>query len=120
MNIEKAWQGVGGGQCVRDDKGEVWLVVDLIDQAKDLPVLNIPLAHLCIDRVILPETKIKNFVQHMKQVNDSDLSYPILLCDEGTIIDGSHRVIKAFIEGRTSIKAKRFINRPISSYREQM
>ncbi|MEM8494244.1 MAG: hypothetical protein AAF916_07145 [Planctomycetota bacterium] len=36
------------------------------------------------------------------------MAYPILLCHEGRIMDGMHRVLKALNEGLLTIQAKRF------------
>ncbi|WP_299495955.1 hypothetical protein [uncultured Shewanella sp.] len=44
----------------------------------------------------------------MKLINEADLTYPILLCHQGRLIDGMHRVCKALISGHTSIKVKQF------------
>ena len=42
---------------------------------------------------------------HLERCLTADLSYPIIVCDN-RIIDGTHRVIKALAEGKTSIKAR--------------
>lgn len=118
MKIEKAWEGVGDGQCIKGDDGEVWLVIDLIEQAKELPVIDIPLEHLCINRNVGNSQRLLEFAKHMKQVQEADLSYPILLCEEGTILDGCHRVIKALVNGERTIKAKRFTAPPNISFYE--
>ena len=40
----------------------------------------------------------------MQQV---DLSYPIIQAPDGWIMDGYHRIAKAILEGKTTIKAVR-------------
>ena len=47
---------------------------------------------------------------------DADMSYPIIMDDEGFIMDGWHRVAKALLEGRETIKAVRFENTPAPDY----
>ena len=53
-----------------------------------------------------------DFVAHMKKVMDADLEYPIILDDEGYVMDGRHRIAKAILEGRDSIKYVRFDETP--------
>lgn len=50
----------------------------------------------------------KDIADHAKLIADADLSYPIVLCHEGRLMDGMHRVCKAYLQGRTHIKAVRF------------
>lgn len=82
-------------------------VVDLIEAAKSLKTFNLPLQG--IDLSIYPWGRacINNFVYEMKRVQNADLSFPIILDNEGFICDGWHRVAKAILEGRKIIKAKR-------------
>ena len=49
----------------------------------------------------------RKIVEHAKLIAETDLSYPIILDPEGRVMDGMHRVCKALIEGRTSVKAVR-------------
>jgi len=44
-------------------------------------------------------------VNHIANV--IDLERPVLLSHAGHVIDGQRRIIRSFIEGRTSVKAKR-------------
>ncbi|WP_221406887.1 hypothetical protein [Empedobacter brevis] len=41
----------------------------------------------------------------MRLVNKADLVYPIIICPDGKLVDGMHRVVKALLEGLTSIQA---------------
>lgn len=45
----------------------------------------------------------RDLVQHMQLVEQADLAYPILLCAQGRLIDGMHRVAKALLFGHTHI-----------------
>ncbi len=49
-----------------------------------------------------------NIIEHMKIIQAADLSYPILLCADGQIMDGMHRVCKAKLENRKTIDAIQF------------
>lgn len=50
----------------------------------------------------------RSLAAHMKLVNQTDLTYPILLCADGRLMDGMHRIIKAMLEHRTHILSIRF------------
>ncbi|GAB5491590.1 MAG: chromosome partitioning protein ParB [Phototrophicaceae bacterium] len=47
-----------------------------------------------------------------KRIINADLQYPIVLSDEGNIMDGMHRVLKCYVFGVPSIQAVRFIENP--------
>jgi len=55
---------------------------------------------------------IRKFIMHMKAVLDADLTYPIILDEDGEIMDGRHRLMKAIYLGHTTIKAVRFESNP--------
>jgi len=52
----------------------------------------------------------EQIIDHMKLTHAADLSYPIILCHEGRLMDGMHRVCKAVLEGRKTILAVKFPN----------
>lgn len=54
--------------------------------------------------------------QHMALVRDTDLAFPILLCADGRLMDGMHRVLKALLEGRKTIKAVSLRPTPAPDY----
>ena len=45
-------------------------------------------------------------------INESDLSYPVILSSDGRIMDGMHRVLKALLLGHSHIAAVRFVTDP--------
>ena len=45
-----------------------------------------------------------SFVAHMKQTNEADLKYPIILAEDGTVLDGYHRIAKSMVGGKETIK----------------
>lgn len=49
---------------------------------------------------------------HMAAINAADLSYPIILDEDGEIMDGRHRIMKAMLAGEKTIKAVRFDENP--------
>ena len=50
----------------------------------------------------------RNILEHAVLINNANLDYPIILCYEGRMMDGMHRVCKAEMQGQATIKAKRF------------
>lgn len=93
--------------------GRSWNALTLIEASKELEIFEMPLA--CIDIGVSAwsgVTTMKGFAEHAKRIQDTDLQYPILLNDEGYCCDGWHRIIKAILEGRETIKAKRFVKMP--------
>ena len=42
---------------------------------------------------------------HARLINEADLRYPIILGADGRVMDGMHRVAKAYLEGREVIAA---------------
>ena len=49
---------------------------------------------------------------HMKAVRDCDLDYPIIMDEDGDVMDGRHRIMKAILEDQKTIKAVRFKRNP--------
>lgn len=58
----------------------------------------------------------KSIAEHMRLVQETDLSYPIILCPAGRVMDGMHRVVKAYLEGRESLLAYRLPILPEPDY----
>lgn len=95
-----------------DGNGNYWGVARLQQLAKDLPVFDCPLAVLELNGRIWADNNIIQLAAHCKRVMDADINVPILMDWTGGIADGRHRVIRALVEGKTTIKARRLIARP--------
>ena len=54
----------------------------------------------------------RSIASHVALINEVDPLHPIILCAEGRLMDGMHRVVKAIAEGRTHIPAVRFARTP--------
>jgi hypothetical protein len=54
----------------------------------------------------------KSIVEHSSLIQSADLSYPIILDSAGRVMDGMHRVCKAYMQGRTHIAAVQFQQDP--------
>ena len=92
-----------------------WDVFRLIELSKDLQVNRVLLADIQeLDETFWYELggtapTCRNVLAHADLINTADLSYPIILCSEGRVMDGMHRVCKAALIGEASIKAVRFL-----------
>jgi len=101
---------------------QAWDVDNLICLTKDLEVTE----HLLNDIRELDEPywyslegekpTCKSIADHIRLIEATDLSYPIILCPDGRVMDGMHRVVKAFLEGRKFLLAYRLPVLPEPDY----
>lgn len=99
----------------KSEKGLLaWDVLKLIELTKGFEVIEVPLNEIRE----LKETYwfslgappiTEDIAQHAKQIYEADLSYPIILCPEGRVMDGMHRACKALIEGHKFILAVKLL-----------
>lgn len=91
-----------------------WDVFRLIKLSKNLPIIEISLTEISeLDEEFWFELggakpTCRNIIQHMELTQNTDLSYPIILCHEGRVMDGMHRVCKASLLGYKTVRAVRF------------
>lgn len=57
-------------------------------------------------------------VDHMRLIEETELHYPIILCSEGRVMDGMHRVGKALLLGMVHITAVQFHRNPKPVYED--
>ena len=57
-------------------------------------------------------------VEHMRLIEETDLSFPIILSSNGRVMDGMHRVAKALLEGRETVEAVKFNQDPEPDYED--
>lgn len=88
-----------------------WRVAGLITMASKLPVMELPIAGIYID-VLYENINLREMVGHLLLVNKADLEVPIILDEDGALMDGRHRIMKAILDGRETIKAVRFEENP--------
>ena len=96
----------------------IWNVAELLAMARDLPVEQVPLSQIKeIDEPywfdlsdVVPTCRA--VMDHARLSEAADLSWPVLLCAEGRVMDGMHRIMKAFVIGRPHILARRLIVTP--------
>ena len=95
-----------------DDYG-MWNVEKLWELSKDLPVHSIPLDSIKeMDQDCWfagsrsnPVPTIRSVALHCKRIINANMEYPVLLCSDGQLIDGGHRIARAFIDDKSEIDA---------------
>lgn len=89
----------------------IWNVAVLLEASKDLPVQPVLLSDIAeIDEPYWYDLgdaapTCRSVLDHARLIEAADLAWPILLCAEGRVMDGMHRIMKAVGEGRTHIAA---------------
>lgn len=89
----------------------VWSVARLLQLAKDLPVMDVPLDHLNLYYTYRKLT-LREMVMHLNAVLSADLTCPIILDEDGELMDGRHRIMRAMLIGEEMVKAVRFDENP--------
>jgi hypothetical protein len=92
---------------------DAWDIDRLVELSRELPVKDVDLASIDeIDSVYwfdeLERPTVRKVVDHMKLVEEVDFSHPIILGFDGRVMDGMHRIAKALLEGRATIRAVQF------------
>ena len=100
-----------------DGQRYVWYVETLIEQAQGLPVFDLEIDTVeeldqdCwFGSTTVPT--VRRVIAHCARILEADLSHPILLNADGSLMDGGHRLGKAILEGRRTVKAVRFDTMP--------
>ena len=58
------------------------------------------------------EPTCRAVAEHARQIADSDLSCPIILSSDGRLMDGGHRIAKAWLMGLKEVNAVKFKSDP--------
>ena len=96
----------------QDGSGAYWSVARLIDDTKNLEPFDCPLAALDLSGEIWKGCNMADLALHCKKVFKADLSKPIIIAWDGSVADGRHRILKAIIKSKTTIKAVRMHWKP--------
>lgn len=110
------------GKSMFEHGGHGWKATTLIRAAKEqnCKPFDLPLAGLDLSSKPWGRTDdIVGFVFHAHRMLNADLKYPIILDDSGYICDGWHRVARAIIEKKATIKAMRLNHMPEPDYMEE-
>ena len=102
-------------RCYLDDR--VYTAANLAEKAKDLVPFDLPLCAIDISANVFKScTSAKDIVQHFIRIRDVDTSYPVIMDESGFIMDGWHRVMRAIADGKATIPAVRFMERPVEDF----
>ena len=99
----------------------VWFTERLWHLARELPVRQLPIAQIaefdqnCWFRPASPPTS-RAVAQHARRIYEADLRYPIILSAEGYLMDGGHRIAKAYLLELHEIPAVQFPLDPEPDY----
>ena len=98
-----------------------WDVDRLVELAKDLPVVQVPLS--AVGELDEPYwygqgniPTCRSVAEHAKLIDEADLKFPIILSSDGRVMDGMHRVAKAVMQNISNLPAKRFSQDPEPDY----
>jgi len=58
----------------------------------------------------------RSIAAHIALINEVDPRHPIILCAQGRLMDGMHRVVKAIAEGRTQVPSVQFSKTPAPDF----
>ena len=98
-----------------------WSVARLakLAEQQNLTILTIPLTHLNV-YYLYKDITLREMVGHIRQVLDSttDHSYPIILDEDGELMDGRHRIMRAILDNQETIQAVRFDKNPSPCFRK--
>ncbi len=91
----------------------IWDVRKLNDLAATLPVQHWPLDSIAeIDEPYWGDADspltCRDVLKHADLIASADLSFPIILCADGRIMDGMHRVLRAVQNDQPTIRARVF------------
>lgn len=73
--------------------------------------MEVPLDHLSV-YYIYEKLTLREMVMHMRAVNEADLTFPIILDEDGELLDGRHRLMKAMLIGTDTVRVVRFDENP--------
>jgi hypothetical protein len=54
----------------------------------------------------------REVAEHARRINAADLTHPVILSADGGLMDGGHRIAKAYLLGQRTGQARRFATDP--------
>ena len=101
----------------RDGKRYIWYTERLWYLAKDLPEYDVDVERFAeLDRDcwfgVGRAPTIREVAEHCRRINEADPEIPVIVNDNGRLMDGGHRLARALLEGRKTVKAVRFEEMP--------
>jgi ParB-like chromosome segregation protein Spo0J len=98
----------------------IWEVERLWELARLLPIRRVPLSRITdLDRVgwhgqpgNYGRLTLREVADHARRIQEATFDRPIILSAEGHLLDGFHRVAKAYLLGIEEIPAVQFAQNP--------
>jgi hypothetical protein len=114
---EKHSYPVAGGRAY-------WWTQKLWAASANLPVRRVPIAEIAeFERDCWFQGRYaptcRAAAEHARRIMAADLAYPVVLAADGHLMDGGHRVAKAWLAGETEIAAVRFEITPVPDWIEE-
>lgn len=101
---------------VQDGERRVWNVERLWELAKGLERETIAVERIVgLDRngwFHAEEPTLRNVARHARRILEADMSHPVILNADYSIMDGAHRVARALVDGKEQIEVVRFPEPP--------
>jgi hypothetical protein len=95
-----------------DGSTPYWRMSTIWSAAEGKPTISVAIADLNIlDEVVWfggpknVEPTIRRVADHARDILRADLSYPIIMTKSGDVLDGAHRIAKAYLDGRETLPA---------------
>jgi len=96
---------VGGRRCH-------WWTDRLWEASAHLPVITVPIDAIaefdmdCWFHGRAPTCR--QVADHAARIDAADLTHPVILSASGELMDGGHRIAKAYLQGHDRVRARRF------------
>ncbi|ENV83853.1 hypothetical protein F941_00550 [Acinetobacter bouvetii DSM 14964 = CIP 107468] len=98
----------------------IWNVHRLVELSANFQIKNVCLSEIreLNEAYWFPDTHptTQQIIDHIQLIEGADLSYPIILCAEGKVMDGMHRVAKAALLKHERIDAVQFEQTPLPDF----
>jgi hypothetical protein len=102
-----------------DGSIDFWYVEHLWKISEELPIKLVKIADLSgMDEDLWfggpdnVQATCRAVTEHARQIQDADMSFPIILSAEGEVWDGMHRIARATLDGIPELPAVQFIVNP--------
>jgi hypothetical protein len=97
----------------KDGSIYLWRVSRLWELSADLPIFEFEVSSFNgFDQDVWfgnqQKPTLNNMLAHFKKIESANYEKPIILNQDGVVLDGVHRLCKAYLEGRKTIPAVKF------------
>jgi len=101
---------------------DAWDVDRLLALSRDLPVIAVDVSTITeVDTIYWFDEEqtptVRRVVEHLRLIEEVDVTYPIILGPDGRVMGGMHRIARAMLKGRLTIEAVRLERLPEPDYR---